>query len=517
MNLYSQNADSIGNRIGINTNKFKYILETIYQNYLDTVDIDYISETAFQNMLKTLDKNSLYFNKEQLYGRQVQTEGTEIGIGLDIRIIDGNVIVYSVTANSPADSAGIKPCDKIIEIDSMVLYGKGFEEINKIFRGERNSFVNLKIEKALSEEIRQLNLLRKDIKVSSLNISLMIPESKILFISSRNFSKISHAEFKEVFEKYKKQKIKGILIDLRDNPGGYLEQVSLIIDEFLKEYKTISYTEARVAKYQSKLISTKGGCCEDLPLVLILNKKSASACELFAGVLQDYDRGIVIGQRSFGKSSVQLLWTMNDSTGFQITVAEYFTPLGRSVDIKKKDSVIIDPAGKLSMDENAYNKLTEFVNQMGYTSNLPVSYSENGRTILGGGGIFPDYLLEEEQYTLLTNILLQRNIIFEYVYRYLSVYKKSLEEDFKNEPEKFIKDFKISDKMLFDLKSLSYKKNLWNEEMFLKDKTKIGDFVKAEIGRVLFGDKAYYGILIKSDKWIQKALEVFPESDIINK
>lgn len=514
---YSQNADSVRKKIQLNSEKFKYMLETIFENYVDSVDIDKISELSFKTLLNSLDKNSYYFTKEQLYNRQITAQGYEVNIGIDIRLMNQNVIVYSVVEKSPADLAGIEPYDKILEIDSNSLFGKNIEDILPLLKGEKNSFIKLKIEKAFTGELQEVVIKRDDIPVSSINVSLMLPNTQIIYISSKNFSKISHSEFRKIIEKYKKQKIKGIIFDLRDNPGGYLDQVSAIIDDFLESGKTIWYTNARNDAYKQKLLTSEGGVCETTPLVIIMNKKSASACELFAGVVQDYDRGLIIGQRSFGKGSVQLLWNMIDSTGFQVSVAEYFTPLGRKIDIKNMDSITIDPTAKLNLDDTTFSKINEIINQVGIGSKLPVYHSTHGRTLLGGGAIFPDFTLEEEHYTLLTTILLQRNIIFEYVYEYVSANKKSLKQEYLLNSDKFIKDFNVTDKMLFDLKNISYKKNIWNEEMFLMDKEKIKYFVKAEIGRVIFGNNTYYSILINNDKWIQKATEIFPKSIIINK
>jgi len=515
--LYSENADSVGYRIGVNTNKFKNILETIYWNYVDSVDIDYISEEAFKIMLKSLDKNSVYLNQEQLYTRKVNDQGAGVGIGVELRLINDTAVVYYVKEGSPADSVGIRPFDKFLNVDGYDVTGHTIDGIYGMLRGEKNSRVGVTIERAFSNEIRDIEIVRNEVQLSSLNIALTIPGTKTGYISSKNFSKISHEEFLEELNKMKGKKIRGLIIDLRDNPGGFLEQVGLIIDEFLEGGKTISYTKSRNPVYKQTMTSTSGGCCEKIPIVLILNKNSASACELFAGVLQDLDRGVIVGERSFGKSSVQRLWNMNDSTGFQMTVAEYFSPLGRSIDIKKRDSISIDPVLKLSLDDSTYNNISSMINQFGVGTNIPVFYSESGRVILGGGGIFPDYIVDEEQRTLLTNVLNQRSIIFEYVYKYLFQNKSQLEKDYKKDYEKFINNFNVNDRMLYDLKNLSYGKNIWNEEMFQKDKLKIRAYVKAEIGRVLFGNTVYFSVLILEDKWIRKGLDVMPESYIINK
>ena len=515
--LFAENKDSIADKIKVNTNKFNQILETIYLNYVDSVDIDAISEESFRIMMKSLDKHSVYLNKDQLYTRRVNDRGSGIGIGIEIRLINDTSVVYYVQAGAPADSAGLKPFDKILSVNDVNIAGKQIDDIYAMLRGEKNSLLNITIKEGFSEEIKKVKLTRNDVQISSLNISLVIPETKTGYISSKNFSKISHFEFVNEINKLKEQGINSLIVDLRDNPGGFLEQVGLIIDEFLQKGKTISYTKSRNQVYKQTIVSTENGCCEKMPLVLLLNKNSASGCELFAGLLQDYDRGIIVGQRSFGKSSVQRLWNMNDSTGFQMTVAEYFTPLGRSIDIKKKDSISVDPTLKLNLDDTTFNRISDMVNQFGYGSNLPVYYSENGRVILGGGGIFPDFLLEEEQNTLLTTVLLQRNIIFEYVYFFLIVNKNFIESEYQNDKERFIRNFRVTDKMLYELKNVSYKKNIWNEEMFQKDKLKISNLIKAEIGRVLYGNNAYFGILITNDKMIEKAVEVMPDSEIIYK
>ncbi len=512
ISVLSFDKDSIGVRIDINSNKFKYILETIFLNYADTVDIDLLSEEAFRTILKKLDRHSLYFNKEQLYSKQVSREGSEIGIGIEIGYFGDTAVVYKVVDKSPADSSGIEPFDKIIAINDVNVIGKSLKSIYQSLRGQKNSIINLQIESRFTKKIREIEIIRKAVPISSLYISMILPGTKTGYINSKKFSKISHEEFSKELDVLIKKGMENLIIDLRDNPGGFLEQVGLIVDEFLPEGNTISYTKARNPIFNQRMESSAKCCCKKLPLVLILNQNSASACELFAGAIQDLDRGLVVGQRSFGKSSAQKLWKMNDSTGFQMTVAEYFTPLGRSIDKKDNDSVFLDPAMKLTVGDTAYNQLVEVINKFGGETRLPVFHSARGRTLLGGGGIFPDYIVEEEKNTLLTDILLHRNIIYEYVYYFLKDNYTVLKSEFNN-MESFVIKFRITDKMLFDLKSLSYSKKIWNEEMFLKDKSAIRTQIKAEIGRALFGNMAYYAVLIRNDHYIGKALEVMQESE----
>ncbi|MFC2131581.1 S41 family peptidase [Bacteroidota bacterium] len=509
--VLSFDKDSIGVRIDINSNKFKYILETIFLNYADTVDIDLISEEAFRTMLNKLDRYSAYLDKDQLYNKQVSNVGSEIGIGVELGYFGDTAVVYKVVDKSPADSSGIEPFDKILAINDVNVIGKSLVLIYQRLRGQRNSIVNLQVESRFTKKIREVQLTRREVPISSLYISMVLPGTETGYINSKKFSKISHEEFSVVLDELVNEGMKNLIIDLRDNPGGFLEQVGLIVNEFLPDGNTISYTKARNPIFSQRMESSAKCCCKELPLVMILNQNSASACELFAGAIQDLDRGLVVGQRSFGKSSAQQLWKMNDSTGFQMTVAEYFTPLGRSINIKENDSVFLDPAMKLTVGDTTYNQIVEVINKFGGETKLPVFHSLKGRTLLGGGGIFPDYMVEEEKNTLLMDIFLQRYIIFEYVHNFLTDNYAILKSEFNN-MDSFVIKFRIPDKMLFDLKSLSYSKKIWNEEMFLKDKSAIRNHIKAEIARVLFGNRAYYAVLIRNDNYIEKALEVMQES-----
>ena len=302
--VYSISAplDSVANRIEFNSNKFKYILETIYNNYADSVDIDKISEQAFYRLLNSLDKNSLYLTKDVLYKKTISDEGSEIGIGIDVRSFNDTIFVYTVMDNSPAYNAGIRPFDRIISINNDSVKGLTIEDIRKKLIGTINSVVSIEYISIADNKSRSIQINRTKIQVPSLNTSLMIPNNDIGYLNFKRFSKISHTELDSELSRLKKLGMRSLIIDLRDNPGGFLDEAGAIINEFLSGKQTITYTQSRNPQYRYHINSNDSGNYKKLPLILLVNDNSASACELFAAALQDLDRGLVVGRKTFGKS-----------------------------------------------------------------------------------------------------------------------------------------------------------------------------------------------------------------------
>lgn len=511
--LYSTDIDSVRLRVDFNANKFKYILETIFNNYADSVDIDKISEQAFFQMLNSLDKHSYYLTKEALNKKSESDKGNEIGIGINLKSFKDTLFVYNVIWNSPAQLSGIKPLDRIISIDNKSVLAISLEEAQRMLKGENNSIVLIEILTASDFKRKVLQLTRNQITVSSINYSVIIPGNDIAYLNFKKFSKISHDEFQNDLKLLEKSGMRSLIIDLRDNPGGFLEQVGVIANEFINGKEIITYTNSRNPLFRYSMLSDDSGAYKELPVIIIVNENSASACELFASVMQDLDRGIVIGRRTFGKGSAQMLWKMTDSTGFQMTVAEYLTPLGRKIGLLKEPNKTIDESMKLNLNVNAITELNQLINVYGVDSKLPIYTTKKGRTILGGASVFPDYFVENDTITLLTEVLNNKNILIEYVFLYLTNNFKALNKEYGNSLPKFSKEFFISDLMLSDLKRHSYSKNIWNEEMFQNDKKKIEILLKAEIARAFFGDLGYYSILIKNDKFVAKAIELMHEAD----
>lgn len=494
--------------------KLQYILEKAWINHVDTFDVEEVSNTAFEALLNEFDMQSFYYDRDEFLSLTETHTGSVKGIGIDFVILSDTATIISVIDNSPADSAGLRPGDKILFVDGENIKGLNKNQINKLIKGKEGTRVSLIARRGLTNELKEYVIFRESVKLASLRAGFLIPGTKIGYISYNRFSAISDKEFKETAKKLLEKGMESVIFDVRDNPGGYLKQVTNIIDEFIKEGHVLTYTEPRNPDFKEEIKSTPGGMLEDLPLIVLINKKSASASEIFAGVVQDLDRGLVIGEMSFGKGSVQKIWTMNDSTAFRLTVAEYHTPSGRSIHRREDDDepAELDEALKLEMGEEKFEKFHKQIKELSMKKQLPVYKSLNGRTIIGGGSIIPDYYVKSDTLTLLTRVLQSKGIILEFVYDYLDSKGSNIREKFANNMNEFINDFTVTDDLIIKLQEFSTSRNIWNEEMFKKDFDYIRAYIKSNIAHSLWGHQGYSAVMIELDKPAVFAIEKMPDA-----
>lgn len=489
--------------------KYKYILDIISKNHADTLNTVYLSELVFKYLLQSADLQSVYYTSSEFKKINEQNEGSHFGIGVNIIPFKDTCHIVTVTRNNPAFEAGLKPGDKILAIDGINLTGKNSKSINDYLHTEKEREIKLTVLRLFTNQTEDIDLKTETVVSTSINSYFRIPASEIGYISLNRFSNETYNEFKNYLELLISEGAKQIVLDLRGNPGGYLLKAVEVADEFIAGKKLISYTESRIEEYRTKLFSGKKGLAEDMPLVIIIDGSSASGSEVLAGAVQDYDRGLVIGQRSFGKGSVQKMWNFTDGSAFRLTVAEYYTPLGRRIR-KEKSQVEADPASMLNIPDSVKNKVEQSLDYIGDTR-LPVYETAGGRPLIGGGGIFPDYFVENDTLTQLTGLLKQRGVFILWAIEYLAVNHESLLKDYPNS-QKFIKKFKITTPMLRSFASLAISNNIWNEEMFIKDKNYIINYLKASLGFVLWDSNVFSAIMINHDRPVLKAIELMPEA-----
>jgi carboxyl-terminal processing protease len=489
--------------------KYKYILEMMSQNHADTLDVEHLSELVYKYLLQLADSQSAYYTSDEFKKINEQNEGSHFGIGVNTIPFKDTCHIVTITRNSPAYDAGLKPGDKILSIDGNNLTGSNSKKIIDYLHTENEREIKLTVMRLFTNETEEISLKTETVVSTSVNSYFRIPGSEIGYISLNRFSNETYNEFKNYLELLISEGVKQIVLDLRGNPGGYLLKAVEIADEFISGKKLISYTESRIEDYRTKLFTEKKGLAEDMPLVIIIDGSSASGSEVLAGAVQDYDRGLVIGKRSFGKGSVQKMWNLSDGSAFRLTVAEYFTPLGRRIR-KEKSQVAADPASMLNIPDSVKNKLEQSLDYIGDTR-LPVYETEGGRTLIGGGGIFPDYFVDNDTLSQLTGLLKQRGVFILWAIEYLAVNHKTLLNEYP-ESEKFIKSFKITTPMLRSFASLSISNNIWNEEMFINDKNYIINYLKAALGFVLWDSNVFSAIMINHDRPVLKAIELMPEA-----
>ena len=506
-------SDSAEAVIDFYASKFKVILQTIYQNYDDKVDIVDLSDKCFNAMLTSLDPFSHYFSAETWKKMLADSRGSDIGVGLELFNRNDTLNVVCVSEGSPAELAGIKSGDKILFIDGQSFIGKSVAQADEILSGEDNSKVELIIKQKDGNELKALSLIRHEYEIPSVATEFIMRDNKMLYIKLLRFSDKTPDELRKIIRSYSQGSYKGIMLDLRDNQGGNLEAVIDVCKDFTHKGDTILTTKARNPEYLLEYINEREGEFAKIPVVVAVNQLTASASEIVCGVMQDLDRGIVVGTITTGKGLVQNSWKYSDTSAFRITVAKYYTPHGRL--IQKPYNIdtnnLIPEDVKLNMSEEEFQKLKETMIQNGGLNKATVCKSRKGRILFGNGGIRPDLDVPCDTVTLLTQVIQNRGILVEYALDYVALHRSELLSRFKNYKE-FVSKYVMSEVEFENFTQFYRSKNIWNDEMLKTDKDILRIKLEAVIGYLIWGNSAYYGMLTYHDSQISACAANLPQA-----
>ncbi|MCH2235838.1 MAG: S41 family peptidase [Crocinitomicaceae bacterium] len=488
------------NVITENSNKFTSILEKIEERYVDSVDHDMLVESAINGMIETLDPHSAYIPPQDLDAVNEQLQGNFGGIGIRFLIHDDSLVATHVLNGSPAESAGMLPGDRIIMVDDSVITGIDLNNamVMSLLKGTAGSDVTLKVYR--KGEKRDLAITRGTIPVSSIDASIMLTED-VGFIKLTSFTSNCHIEFEEAARDLKAKGMKKLIFDLRNNGGGFLHTATDIADQFLASGKLIVYTDGRNEE-KVEYYSTKKGILENTELIILINSLSASASEILAGAIQDNDRGLIMGRRSFGKGLVQDQEEFTDGSALRLTISRYYTPTGRSIQKPYGNGVDYDNdyferymSGELMNEDSV-----KFDESLKYTT-------PNGRTVYGGGGIYPDVFIPNDtagaSYYLTS--LYYANAFNHWAIKYLDVMRTSF-----NKFEAFNSSFKV-DASMFE-RFITYASTLGIEEIpmdIITSRSVIKNRMKAEVARHIWDQNGYYMVYLEEDMDVQNALTEF--------
>lgn len=493
-------------RLSPNEQKLRDVLGLIKATYVDDVDVDSLLESAFPDLLASLDPHSAYIPASELTAANEDLAGSFSGVGVTFQIIKDSVTVIEVIPGGPADKVGIMAGDRILKANDKSLTGSKItnDDVFKNLRGEKGSKVSLTIKRTGSSKTLKYDVIRGDIPVNSVDCVYMIGEG-VGFIKISKFARTTYREFLDALGKLKAQGAKKFVLDLRDNSGGYMDQAMYMANEFLPAGKMIVYTKARTPENETMGISDGNGSFQDAELVVLTNEYSASASEIFAGAIQDNDRGLVIGRRTFGKGLVQNQTDLRDGSAIRLTVARYFTPSGRS--IQKEYSRGLD--GKYQLDIiDRYNH-GEFYNADSIKQDKSkLFFTSNGRKVYGGGGIMPDIFVPEDTtgfstyYINLVNSGLVQKFAFEITDRYRDLFKvaRNLDQLMNIMPSD---DVLLETFMAYAVnngeKARWYYVNMAHDQLLRQ--------LKGMIIRDALGYDACYQFLNRQDPVVQRALE----------
>jgi carboxyl-terminal processing protease len=502
--------------------KFREVLMLVENNYVDSVNTDELVDFSISKMLEKLDPHTAYFNAEEATAARSQLESGFDGIGVEFNIYNDTVYVVTPLSGGPSEAAGIQSGDRIISVNKENLSGPGVTnaQVYKLLRGKRGTKVDLAIERVGLKDKMNFAVVRDRIPTYSVDASYMV-DQEIGYIKVSRFSETTFDEFKSALKILKTNGLKNLILDLRGNPGGYMERATSMADEFIAGDKLLVYTEGKDSRFDRKTRSHVEGLFEQGPLIVLVDEGSASASEILAGALQDHDRALVVGRRSYGKGLVQMPIKLSDGSELRLTISRYYTPSGRSIqkpyEMGKSEDYSQDLTHRYESGELFNVDSIKFDKSKIYKT-------DGGRVVYGGGGITPDIFVAKD--TLMNSKYLfelySKNIIREYALRYANENQKKLE---KQPFREFVKSFQISDVMLSELVKDASKAGIKpNEKELNLSKSLITSQTKAIIGRYVWGRKQKSGlnnevfqVLNPSDNVYQQAVQLFTQAAQLEK
>ncbi len=489
-------------------NKVSDLMSYIEGNYVDSVSREDLSEDAIEGILESLDPHSQYFSADILGEVNEELMGNFEGIGIQFRIESDSIIVIQTIAGGPSEKVGLLAGDRIVAVGDSIIAGVGIknEDAISLLKGPRGTEVDISIYRKGISELLDFSIVRDIIPTYSLDVAYMVSDS-IGYIKVSKFSATTYEEFLAALESLRNKGMNTLILDLRGNTGGYLQAATQMADEFLKEDQLIVYTEGN-NRPRTYAYATRKGHFEDNSLVVLINEGSASASEIIAGAVQDNDRGMIIGRRSFGKGLVQEQLNLPDGSAVRLTIARYYTPTGRCIQRSYengKDDYYEDFYERFHNGEIQNADSIHFDDSLKYTT-------PGGRIVYGGGGIMPDIYVpyDSHNYPEYYNKLLDKGLIFRYAFKYTDTHREELStyEDF----EDFNARFRINRSMFNDF--LAYTEDMGIEkdpEGIRESGDRIKILMKAFIARNLFDDEGFYPLYHQIDETFLKAMDYLQE------
>ena len=486
--------------------KFRNVLNYIERYYVDTVKSEELVAHAIVEMLTKLDPHTSYIPPKDYELSHSRLQGDFEGVGIEFNIFRDTLQVVAIIAGGPAEQVGIKAGDKILEVEDKNIAGVKITNRNVIdfLRGKKGSKVRVKVKRKNIDNLLNFTITRAKIPNYTVDVSYML-NNKTGYIKISRFGSKTHSEFKKGLDKLLSEGMEQLVLDLRDNGGGYLGMAASIADEFLSDKKMIVYTKGKVKRSDENYFAGKKGKFKSGLLIVLINENSASASEIVAGALQDNDRALIVGRRSFGKGLVQKLIPLEDKSKLRLTIARYYTPSGRCIQKPYSD-----------YNSEIYNRYLhgEFFSADSIKFNDSLKYETTlGRTVYGGGGIMPDFFVPRDTsyYSVYLTKILSNNLLKEFAYNYAYNHRVVLERlgynNFKSSSilslklEGSFRKFVDNDGIPFEIKDYNTsKKYIWKN-------------IKAFVARSIWKDEGFYPIYHDSDITLKKALGLFLEAE----
>ncbi len=491
--------------------KLNTILNLIASDYVDTVNINDLVELSIPQILSNLDPHTVYFSAKDLKAADEELNGSFSGIGISFQIMNDTVGVVEVLPGGPSEKVGIQAGDRIVSINDTTFVGASvnINSVSSKLRGVKGSKVKLGIKRSNTSKVLSFVVTRDDISVKSVDTYYLIDKTTG-YVKVNQFGRNTYDEFINALSSLKQEGAKRYIIDLRGNGGGYMEMAILMVNEFLPENQLIVYTKGRDKKDDSQVWSDGNGSFQDAELVVLIDEYSASASEIFSGAIQDNDRGLIVGCRSFGKGLVQKQFMLPDSSAIRMTIARYYTPSGRCIQKDYKKGEEAYEAELL----NRYNNGELYSKDSIKIDKSQIYKTTQGRTVYGGGGIVPDIFVPKDTTGITSYYIkvLNAGLFQQFAFKYVDINRAALKKmkDYKQ----FLRMLPPDEELLNDFVQYASQKDVPARWYYInQSRDLILSELKALIARDVFGNSAFYPILNRNDKTIFAALKALNRHD----
>jgi len=491
--------------VGVDVQKFREVLGLVKSEYVDDVKTEGLVEDAIQHLLTKLDPHSTYISARDREEANEDLRGNYEGIGIEFSIFHDTLVVVAPQSGGPSEAVGLRSGDRIIKVDSTLIAGIKLSnaEVMRYLKGPKGTEVKIEVLRKHVKNPMSFTIIRDRIPQYSVDASYMI-DNEIGYIRVSRFAQTTFDEFQTALSGLKKKGMKKLVLDLQGNPGGYLNQAIDLADEFLPAGEKIVFTKGKDQKYNTEAMSTGKGEFEQGPLIVLVSEGSASASEILAGALQDNDRALIIGRRTFGKGLVQSPFDLSDGSELRLTISRYYTPSGRS--IQKPYGT----EGEYSKDIMKRYQHGEFFTADSVKFNDSLKFKTmTGRTVYGGGGIMPDYFvpLDTALNSRYLNDLNTTNSLPEYTLNYVEEHKTELQE---MGYDHFYKDFVVTDAMLDRLAATGKRNGTEPDNKDLQKNKKVFQVhVKAQIARKIWKNNGFFPIFNETNEILQQSIKMF--------
>jgi carboxyl-terminal processing protease len=497
--------------------------------YVDTVNENKLVEDAIVGLLEKLDPHSNYLNPEEVKEMNEPLQGNFDGIGIQFNMMTDTLYVIQVISGGPSEKVGIRAGDRVIEVDDTIIAGVKMKtnDVMRRLKGPKGTTVRIKVLRSGVPNLIEFKIVRDKIPVYSLDAYYMI-NNKTGYIHLNRFAATSYDEFTKAFKDLKSKGMENLIFDLQGNGGGYLNTAIDIADEFLKQRETIVYTEGEHQRREDARATTKGNF-ENGKLILMIDEYSASASEIVAGAVQDWDRAVIVGRRSFGKGLVQRPIPLPDGSMIRLTTARYYTPTGRSIQ-KPYENGNLESYNRDLIERYNHGEMNS-ADSIHFPDSLKYSTLINKRTVYGGGGIMPDYFipLDTTYNTSVWREIYGKGLSYRYVMNLIDKNREKYKKEYKNFND-FKSKFTVTDNMLEEVFNMMISDRKTSEpdakdtgikekdrEEFNLSKSMIALQIKSLIARDLWDMNEYIQIVNQQNESLKKALEIIEDETEYNK